>query len=149
MSAEFDEKSHVLGTDIEPLYKIFQSSVEDGVFFTSRYFNNSKSSKAMVLDAKTGEKLIYSTGDITKSSLISKEFSAMEELIKQIEKGSFRQTCYNGPSEGSMSLLLVKLNGRITAKYEASQYDYSHLNKSEKEKIKNALEIIRLLETKS
>ncbi|PSR54217.1 hypothetical protein AHMF7605_12135 [Adhaeribacter arboris] len=146
VSAEFDELPYVLGKAIEPAYRKFKNSVEDGVFFTSRYFNHSNSTKAIVMDLKMQEQWNYSTDSTTKSSMNSQTNFDIKELVAKVEKGSFRQACIQGSSEGSMSLLLVKTNGRITFKFEASQHDYSYLNKSEKGEIKNALELISLLD---
>lgn len=148
-SGEFDEKPYVLVKSIEPAFTIFKDSINDGTIFFRRYFNDSESQTAIVLDAKTGELWISDAGIINKSSFTGQDFFVAMELITKIEKGSFRQICSAGPSEGSLSLLLVKENGKIVSKYEASQYDYSHLNESEEEKIKNALGLIRLLDTKN
>ncbi|MBC5773558.1 hypothetical protein H8S95_05740 [Pontibacter sp. KCTC 32443] len=124
---------------------MFQDSIEDGVFYTSTYFNNSSSTKAIALDAIAKEQWSYSNSvnDAKRSPLSEEKVSTIKDLIAQVEQGAFRQVCYNGPSEGSMSILLVKSDGIIVMKYEASQYDYTQLNESERAKIKNALELIQ------
>lgn len=146
-SAEFDEQQYIQGDKVDSAYRKFLSIKDDCVFFTSRYFYNSNSTEAYVFDSKAKQKWIYSADGSTNFFLSDERIKTVSNLISQVEKGSFRQVCYNGPSEGSMSLLLVKSDGKIVMKYEASQYDYTHLNEAEKAKISNALELINLIKT--
>lgn len=148
-SAEFDELPYIKGDKVDSAYIKFLSIEDDGVFFTSRYFNNSNSTEAFVLDNTTKQQWKYSADESINFFLSDERSKVVSNLIGQVEKGSFRQVCYNGPSDGSMSLLLVKLGGKIVMKYEAGQYNYNHLNESEEIKIKNGLELIRLIKSNS
>jgi hypothetical protein len=147
VSAEFDERPYTKGDKVNSAYSRFLSIEDDGMLFTSRYFNNSNSTEAFVLDSNSKQLWTYSADESTNFFLSEERSKVVSDLICQVEKGSFRQVCYNGPSEGSMSLLLVKSGGKIVMKYEASQYDYNHLNESEKAKISNALELISLIKS--
>lgn len=143
---DFSELEYVSGTSIEPSFINFTQSVNDGVFFINRFLGKSEFYKAVLLK-KENEKIFFV--DLSKNDipvqLSNDDQKIIEETLANIEKGSFIQVCSQGPSEGSISVLLVKVNGVTALKYEAFQYDYSHLNEDEKVKINNALELIDLL----
>ncbi|SIT94811.1 hypothetical protein [Pontibacter indicus] len=146
-TAEFDESPYTNGDKVDSAYSKFLSIKDNGVFFTSRYFNHSNSTEAFVVDSNSKQQWTYNADESINIALSDERSKVVSNLLEQVEKGSFRQVCYNGPSEGSMSLLLVKLGGELVMKYEASQFDYTHLNESEKAKIRNALELINVIKT--
>jgi hypothetical protein len=143
---DFNELEYVNGTSIETSFTDFTQDVGDGVFFINRFLGHSKFYKAILLK-KDNEKTVVV--DLLKKErqvmLVGEEQKNLGEILGNIEKGSFRQACFNSPSEGSISVLIVKVKGVTVLKYEAGQHDYSHLNEDEKVKIKNALELIKLL----
>lgn len=146
-TAEFDERPYTKVDKVDSAYSKFLSIKDNGVFFTSRYLYHSNSTEAFVLDSNSKQLWTYNADKSTNLFLSDERSKVVSNLLEQVEKGSFRQVCYNGPSEGSMSLLLVKLGGELVMKFEASQYDYTHLNELEKSKIRIALELINVIKT--
>ncbi|AMM50712.1 hypothetical protein TH61_05320 [Rufibacter sp. DG15C] len=145
VSGEFDEKPYAVGTKVEPMFRAFEGEVQDGVFFVMRNFSNPGGDRAFTIDTGKGEKWVYTASGTAKSILRSDEGARIRFLAAQVEKGSHRQVCLGLASEGSMSVLLVKSDGKVVCKYEAGQYDYRYLNGPEKPRIKNALELIGFL----
>src|SRR5687768_2490249 len=89
VSAEFDEREYMSSPLTKPAYRKFKNSINEGVFFTRAYFNNSTSSKAIVLDFKTKELRSYTVGDSTSSFLSGEKIGPFEKIISKVEKGTF------------------------------------------------------------
>ncbi len=144
--ADFSALDYVKGSSIETPFIDFTQDASDGVFFINRFLGEGKFYMAVLLKKETDRIVLV---DLLKKErqvqLINEEQKNVEEILDNIEKGSFRQVCLEGSSEGSISVLIVKVRGVTTLKYEASQHDYSYLNEEEKVKIRNALELIKLL----
>lgn len=140
-SGDFEEASLIRGETVRKAFEKFTDNTEEGAFFLVRYFNKADSYKAIILDVNGETISVYDDDVIKEISLEATNVEFADSLVSNVEVGSFRQVCYEGPSEGSLSLLLVK-KGNIVLKYEARQYNYLHLNEAQKIKIKTALELI-------
>ena len=144
---DFNAVEYIEGTPIETIFEDFIQNIDNGAFFISKFLPQSTFHNAVLLRTK-GEKIaIIDLNKKREIILHEKSAAKVQELLNNIEKGFFRQACYKGPSEGSLSVLVVKVKARIVLKYEAGQHDYSHLNDGEKVKIKNALALISVLVT--
>lgn len=142
---DFNELEYVKGSLVEVAFSDFIQNVDNGVFFINRFLGQDKFYRAVLLK-KENEKIdIVDLLGKREVILSNEEQKNAGKILSKIEKGSFRQACFKGPSEGSLSVLIVKAGGVIVLKYEAGHHDYSHLNEDEKVKIKNALELIKLL----
>jgi len=135
----------VQGSLIESSFSEFTGNIDNGVFFIHRYLGQDNFSKAILLREESGEAVVADLLSKKEVVLSNEQQMKVGETLNNIEKGAFRQACFKGASEGSVSVLVVKVGGATVLKYEAAQHDYSHLNESERVKIKNALELIKLL----
>jgi hypothetical protein len=143
---DFDELEYVNGTLIEDSFTSFTHNINDGVFFINRFLGQHGFHKAILLkEVNSKLEIVDLLKDERRITLPEERQKRIKNLLNIVERGSFRQTCIEGPSEGSLSVLIVKTNGVIVFKYEAGHHDYSHLNDNEKIKIKNAFELINTM----
>jgi hypothetical protein len=145
LESEFDASIYVKGSPIDSSYSHFLMSVENGAFFIQRYIQSKDFTYAILLKDINNQIVIANLMSRKEIEIRGTSNKNIDGALMSIEKGSFRQACFKGPTEGSISVLLVKNQGKIILKYEASQYDYSHLNENERAKIKNALVLIDLI----
>jgi hypothetical protein len=137
---------HIRHENAEKAYKEFVGGVDKGAFFISRDFNKEQSLRMLSVDIGKGVYKSYSKS-YPDGVLIKIDNNLLcDSLVSKSEIGSFRQVCYNGPSEGASSLLIVKNNSVVLMKYEASQYGPMYLNNEEKSKVANALKLIKVIE---
>lgn len=149
VESEFDESQVVSGKQTKLAFEQFNDSIQNGVLFIIMGFNTSNYDKAIVIDSNKNKQYSFTRDNSKNAPLSSEKSTSVNNLIREVERGAFRQLCYNGPSEGSLSLLLVKSEGKTVMKYESSQHNYSHLNESEKLEIENGLKLISLIESNS
>ena len=141
---EFDAFDYIKGRSIDSSYAEFVANVDNGAFFVQSYLLSNFSRAILLRNGGNGGTIVdLETGK--KAELSGTTMSHCNSILASMENGSFRQVCSDGPSEGSISVLLVKIQGKIQLKYEAGQHDYSHLNENERVKIKNALALITLM----
>jgi hypothetical protein len=107
----------------------------DGVLLVEQYFNTESLNETRFLDLKTHVLTVSGKRGISRQPLGATQAEQVGHLCRDLERGAFRQACASGPSEGSRTLLLVKVRGDTVLRYESPQYDYHHLNPDEKGKL--------------
>jgi hypothetical protein len=142
-TAPFEEANHELGDFLVALDAFTRK--RDAILLSLRFHNTSSLNEVRLLDLEAHTLNIYQHGHLVLVPLSDARITQIDSLHRLSEHGSFRQLCAPGPSEGSSSLLLVKVNAVTVLKYEASQYDYTFLNKTETSTLKNALALASLL----
>jgi hypothetical protein len=118
----------------------------DGVLLVEHYYNTSRLDNTRFLDLTTHVLTVSDYRGTFQQLLAAALAEQVDSLCRNVEQGSFRQVCVAGPSEGSSTLLLVKANSHLVLQYEARQYDYRHLNPSERGKLSQALTLMKLLD---
>lgn len=117
----------------------------DGVLLVEQYFNTESLNETRFLDLKTHVLTVSSKRGIYQQPLDATQAKQVDRLCRDLERGAFRQACFSGPSEGSRTLLLVKVQGDTVLRYESPQYDYHHLNPGEQGKLPRTLALIGLI----
>jgi hypothetical protein len=117
----------------------------NGVLLVEQYFNTSRLDNTRFLDLQTHILTVSDYRGTFQQPLAAALAEQVDSLCRNVEQGSFRQVCAAGPSEGSSTLLLVKVNTHLVLQYEASQHNYRHLNLSERGKLPQALTLMQLI----
>jgi len=117
----------------------------DGVLLVEQYFNTESLNETRFLDLKTHVLTVSGNRGISRQPLSAAQIEQVDGLCRDLERGAFRQACFSGPSEGSRTLLLVKVQGDTVLRYESPQYDYHHLNPDEQGKLPRTLALIELI----
>jgi hypothetical protein len=117
----------------------------EGVLLVEQYFNTESLNQTRFLDLQTHVLTVADKRGVSQQPLDSAQATQVERLYQEVERGAFRQVCLAGPSEGSRTLLLVKVQNDTIPRFAAPQYDYQHLNPAEREKLPRTLALIGLL----
>jgi hypothetical protein len=117
----------------------------DGVLLVEQYFNTESLNETRFLDLNTHVLMVSGKHGMYRQPLGATQAEQVDRLCRDLERGAFRQACASGPSEGSRTLLLVKVQGDTVLRYESPQYDYHHLNPDEKGKLPRTLALLGLI----
>ena len=133
-----------VATTAGPVAEAF-GQAPNGVLLVEQYFNTESLNETRFLDLKTHVLTVSGKRGISRQPLNTTQAEQVDRLYRDLERGAFRQACASGPSEGSRTLLLVKVQGDTVLRYESPQYDYHHLNPDEKGKLPRTLALIGLI----
>lgn len=117
----------------------------DGVLLVEQYFNTSALNQTRFLNLKTHELTVAGAQGVSRQPLGTAQAAQVDHLYRDLERGAFQQACASGITEGSRTLLLVKVHGDTILRYEAPQHNYRHLNPDEQAKLPRALALVRLI----
>jgi hypothetical protein len=143
--SEFGYLNYITSEDEKREYDNFCENVHEGVFFTTRNFMSEKSSKVCVLDMRNS-KFVITRNSISKLvSMNNAELTVLKLHLVNCEIGSFRQICLAAPSEGAVSLLLIKKNDSIITKFDSKLDPIEFLNDNNTGNVENIYGILKTI----
>ena len=145
--ADFDESTLNTGEVYQSASRYFTTTIDYGIFYFSEAYNTSNSNKAIIIDLKRNLLICYDKDGVQERNPDQKDTLVLRRLVETIELGSFRQACYNAPSEGSASILIVRNYKQGITKYESSQLSFNNLAETEQRKLPRMMALLKLVET--